>query len=436
MQQRLCDVVLIAEGQRFDAHRAILAVTSDYMSALMENARFGDSSGDIVLNEMSGDSVELTLKYIYEGSCRVHPDQLEAIVSTASRLQIKSLLDAAEAELVKLVEATNCIHIADMAELYSLASLQDAAEKTMRTTFAELVTSDSLLSLPKPRLLALLADDTTRAQESDVFEAATRWLAACSERAVHATEILSLVRFSLMPIDCIETKVRTSPWMQSKDAAFILADAFKEAYYGVDVPRRRHRGKLEATGWAASNEEAVRVLVKDDIVTLEGQTYAFIDGLIMRPNSGIFEIHMRLVSENNSGANDEAATCFGVVSEEFNPRNEDGDWEDVESGVENDFWFLRRFNCEVYEPGNGGISDESIHFPFGATVVMRVDMRSASGSLSFSVDGKQVGATAKGIKCPVRACALVYDETAEVELLGCYCISDPEFTSAGEKTRS
>ena len=47
----------------------------------------------------------------------------------------------------------------------------------------------------------------------------------------------------------------------------------------------------------------------------------------------------------------------------------------------------------------------------------------------------RTAATAKGIKCPVRACALVYDETAEVELLGCYCISDPEFTSAGEKTR-
>ena len=102
MQQRLCDVVLIADGRRFDAHRAILAVSSDYMSAIMENARFCDTQETLSSTKSTLNLSSTLLKYIYEGSCRMHPDQLEDIVSTASRLQIRSLLYAAKVELVKL----------------------------------------------------------------------------------------------------------------------------------------------------------------------------------------------------------------------------------------------------------------------------------------------------------------------------------------------
>ena len=111
-------------------------------------------------------------------------------------------------------------------------------------------------------------------------------------------------------MEYIQTTVRTSAWMQSVDAAFMLADAFKDAYYGVDAAhrlnaaRRLWRGKIGDVSWANGN-----VLVKDaNHVRLIDRAYAYLNGLVMSPSSGVYEIHMRLINEDNDGDNDNACT--------------------------------------------------------------------------------------------------------------------------------
>lgn len=89
------DVVLIAEGQRFEADRALLAARSAYFNAMLSGSQFREArQHEVELPDVSARSLNAVLRFIYTDES---PDlrtceEAEELLATAARLNIPGLL--------------------------------------------------------------------------------------------------------------------------------------------------------------------------------------------------------------------------------------------------------------------------------------------------------------------------------------------------------
>ena len=425
-RKSFCDVEVVVGGCRLPAHKLVLAATSDYMRALLENPRFEDSTSEqLTLVDMTVDTAELVLEFMYTGACDVRSEQLEPVLGAACRLQVTNLIVAIAEELCKLVDASNCGHLIQLAERYSLAQLENAASHAMREHFEGFAKTDSLLAVSKACMIAVLADDRTVAHESTLFLSAVRWLEAQGAATDEAltTELMNLVRFPLMPLEFVDTHVLPSPIMQSAGCARVLATAFKEGKFQQATARCRPRCIVppwEGVGSAGTGEDGITVDGK--VVTLNDSGAAALD-VRLHAHSGLFEIKFRLLQDSIS--TDCACTCFGLVRDNFAPVDSDGDWQGCEDGWPG-AWFLRRYANKVYSERvveSHSDDDEAIDFPVGAIVCIRCDTDAATAS--YTVSGQAISNSSKNIGFPVRPFVMSYggpEEDADeacIELIDC-----------------
>ena len=102
-QQELCDVTLVsAEGQRFRAHKIILAAASRYFQALfvgggkhlLEGSREGQGETTVELEGIDAASLAGVLRSIYHKRAIVDADSVQGLLLAANYLDIAAVRDA------------------------------------------------------------------------------------------------------------------------------------------------------------------------------------------------------------------------------------------------------------------------------------------------------------------------------------------------------
>lgn len=89
------DVVLVAEGQRFEADRALLAARSAYFNAMLSGSQFREAQQqEVELPDVSSRSLNAVLRFIYtdESPDLRNCEEAEELLATAARLNIPGLL--------------------------------------------------------------------------------------------------------------------------------------------------------------------------------------------------------------------------------------------------------------------------------------------------------------------------------------------------------
>jgi len=243
---RLTDVTLRAsDGRSFEAHRNILAASSDYLDGRM-GADWSDAAGPIELPQLSASALEKLLEFVYVGEASLSESLLIPLLECAHYLQVLSLLHAAVTAVETRLEAANALEMWSLADRYSIVALEKAAMKVVLRQFAQSRTGSTFLRMPLRFMRDLLESDTLSASEESVFECAVEWLKAqpAAALAEAAPALLALVRYPCLPREYVDERVMSEAMLtdQPGGAASILLASYQDKAYQTPSRLARSRG--------------------------------------------------------------------------------------------------------------------------------------------------------------------------------------------------
>lgn len=195
----LCDVVLVVEGNRFPAHRAVLAAASDVFKAMFTNSMAESRSQDVVLNNLDSDAWKLAMKYIYHAQLDIH-DQKQALLllATARMYNLERLELFVENYLVSCVAVTNVFELLVEADKFDLIALSQACYSNLEDEFQAIAVSPAFLQCPYVVLEKLVASGNLMIKsECLIFDSIMRWVeveAEHAERVKRLDNLLELLR--------------------------------------------------------------------------------------------------------------------------------------------------------------------------------------------------------------------------------------------------
>ncbi|XP_063475740.1 kelch-like protein 32 isoform X4 [Symphalangus syndactylus] len=177
----LCDITLIAEEQKFHAHKAVLAACSDYFRAMFSLCMVESGADEVNLHGVTSLGLKQALEFAYTGQILLEPGVIQDVLAAGSHLQLLELLNLCSHYLIQ-----------------------------------EVLKSDRLTSL----------------SEEQIWQLAVRWL----EHNCHyqyMDELLQYIRFGLMDVDTLHTVALSHPLVQASETATALVNEALEYHQSI-----------------------------------------------------------------------------------------------------------------------------------------------------------------------------------------------------------
>ncbi|KAG8005970.1 Kelch-like protein 33 [Nibea albiflora] len=195
-----CDVTIQAEsGERFSAHRLMLAAGGDYFRALLCGG-LRESTEDVVcLHGVASHVIESILSFIYTGQLGLGWSQIWELTEALLQYQLQEALSLCVDFLWDGMDESSCLDMLVLAETYGLVQLGQAAEEYILTHFQCISAGERFKDIPCCLLGKLLEKDSLCVEsEMVVFRAVVSWVADSPKERLPALQgLLHLVRFPL-----------------------------------------------------------------------------------------------------------------------------------------------------------------------------------------------------------------------------------------------
>ncbi|XP_063173736.1 kelch-like protein 24 [Candoia aspera] len=195
----LCDVTLVADGQRFPCHRALLAAVSPYFRDIFVNGDREADGKEVLLQNVSPSILQNILKYIYMEEHTLSPELAPFLFTGASQLQITPLQDVCCRFLMAHLSIQNCFEMYSLAQAHRNQPLLHAVLQLLVRNFDRSFEEDHFLQLDPEDLMTIISsDDLAVASELKVYQVVRRWVQSQPQnRSPLLGELLSHVRFPL-----------------------------------------------------------------------------------------------------------------------------------------------------------------------------------------------------------------------------------------------
>ncbi|XP_059482268.1 BTB/POZ domain-containing protein 9 [Neocloeon triangulifer] len=203
------DVILNLNGQKFHAHKVILAARSEYFRALLYGGMKESQQAEIELKYSSSEAFKALLRYIYTGHMSLSAMKEENVLDVLGLAHTYGFVELEESlsdYLKQILNVRNASLIFDAARLYQMMTLSNICFSFMDRQAAEILQQDGFLQLSLSSLKELVSRDSFCAPEVQIFEALGRWVQNNPEE--DGKSALALVRLPLMELTDLLTKVR------------------------------------------------------------------------------------------------------------------------------------------------------------------------------------------------------------------------------------
>lgn len=260
LQPDFADVTLVVNGERFPAHRSVLAAGSEYFRALLYGGMRESHEAEVEIGDvLSVDAFRHLLSYVYTG--RIHladmgEEMLLDVLGLAHKYGFEELEEAISLFLRHSLSIRNVCLLYDASLLYGLTSLVKDCCSFIDRNAPEVMADESFLNLSIDALKDMIARDSFCAQEVDIFRAVVQWI-KCKNHP-NPQDILSCVRLPLISIPDLMNVVRPCDLM----SADVILDAIKAKFDTKDTDMK-YRGFLMPEENVATVKHGAKVLMGD-----------------------------------------------------------------------------------------------------------------------------------------------------------------------------
>ncbi|MGH0153529.1 UNVERIFIED_CONTAM: hypothetical protein FKN15_024714 [Acipenser sinensis] len=128
-EQLLFDIVLVADGTEFPAHRSLLACSSDYFRVLFKDYTRESKASVIHLQVVSSTGLHHVLDFIYTSWLSLSPETLEDTLEAAGYLQVTEAIGLCGQYITNNLSLENCCFFANVASRFGLRDALSAANR-------------------------------------------------------------------------------------------------------------------------------------------------------------------------------------------------------------------------------------------------------------------------------------------------------------------
>ncbi|XP_072024581.1 kelch-like protein 11 [Amphiura filiformis] len=241
--EKYCDMVLHVEDKVFKAHRNVLAAYSPYFDTMC-NSGLEEDKRNMALATVectSAEAMELILDYMYTGKICINADNVESILRGADPFLMSTLKDYCHKFLWQNLDASNCLVVRNLADLYRFDKLHQRATQFIRNQFMQVLkhSMEDFVRLSFNDVLEWITDDKIRVEkEESISEMVVKWVRFdLDNRRDKFPRLLVHVRLAQLEREYLITVVEKEVLVtDNKECAKQLA----EAMHQTDTTRRSY----------------------------------------------------------------------------------------------------------------------------------------------------------------------------------------------------
>jgi len=177
-------------------HRLVLAAASPYFRALLQSQMQEAISGEIIMKDVSFETVELLVAFAYGQEFCITKKNAQEIIQAADCYQFDILKNHCEQFLSAEIDEQNCFGFLQLADHLRLSRLRERSLKYALENFEKVIQGEEYLQLPVRLVVSFLKDNRLVAKrEEQVYNAAVKWLEfSVDERKQDSSQVLDAVR--------------------------------------------------------------------------------------------------------------------------------------------------------------------------------------------------------------------------------------------------
>ncbi|XP_039250750.2 uncharacterized protein LOC120328352 [Styela clava] len=185
----LCDFKINVENESFLVHRNVLISSSAYFESMLFNNMKEATDGFVNMTGVTAVDITQCIQFMYLGTVDLKMDTLRDILNASDILQLLSLTDYCFQYLKSNIFLNNCLHVLNLAHLYSRGDVKQAALKVVTTNFEAVISDELFPSINKATLANCIK--VSRANHEALWKAVITWVQGSND--AHQQHILELV---------------------------------------------------------------------------------------------------------------------------------------------------------------------------------------------------------------------------------------------------
>ncbi|ESO95821.1 hypothetical protein LOTGIDRAFT_160378 [Lottia gigantea] len=179
INKQLCDVTLKIEGKDLEAHKAILAINSDYFEAMFSHWYGESNEHSVKLENLNYHAVCTIVKFMYTGTISLTTENVKDVFIASDLLQMLHIKSLCSGYMVNVLDASNCMGMLSLGEVYNCQYLYDKSMKLLALQFPLVSSTSELYQISFHKLLDILASDDLNLgheREALVLKVVVKWL--------------------------------------------------------------------------------------------------------------------------------------------------------------------------------------------------------------------------------------------------------------------
>ena len=205
----LCDINLAIGDVQIPAHRAVLAASSAYFSAMFSAGMKESSSNVVTMKDVDANIMKTLVNFVYTGQLgTVNSENVEALLQHSALLQLDDASNICCEFLEQQLEPLNCIGIRRFAALHQCKDFLLKINSFIREYFLEVVKSEEFVTIPLSVFKTILSEQTVKIDtEEQLYHAVMKWVRHSTERGPKLHSLLMQLKLPLLSKQFIMNEV-------------------------------------------------------------------------------------------------------------------------------------------------------------------------------------------------------------------------------------
>lgn len=206
-----CDATLVVEGQKFHAHRNILAASSSYFYKLFaqQGHKKKKSKVSVVIPEISLSVTEELMQYLYTGFVELTSTNVQGLIRASIVLDLVRLKDLGCEFLQNELNLEICVRTFQFADKNHCLDLRTVSKAFINENFRHVSKTEAFLRLTSVQIEEFISDDDIVIdREEDVYEATLNWVKHDAKtRSIHFSRLFQHIRLTSVSKYYLHTNV-------------------------------------------------------------------------------------------------------------------------------------------------------------------------------------------------------------------------------------